>query len=56
MLGVAQLWHLALSAFLLGLASSMDEPARAWFFARLVPDGNPLFEHTAEGEALGKLY
>src|SRR5690349_12887918 len=37
MLGVAQLWHLALSAFLLGLSSSMDEPARASFFPRLVP-------------------
>jgi MFS family permease len=37
MFGVAQLWHLALSAFLLGLSSSMDEPARASFFPRLVP-------------------
>jgi MFS family permease len=37
MLGVAELWHLALSAFLLGLSSSMDEPARASFFPRLVP-------------------
>jgi MFS family permease len=37
MFGVAQLWHLALGAFLLGLASSIDEPARASFFPRLLP-------------------
>ena len=35
--GVAQLWHLALGAFLLGLASAIDEPARASFFPRLLP-------------------
>lgn len=37
MLGVAQLWHLALGAFLLGLAAAIDEPARASFFPRLAP-------------------
>src|SRR5262245_471522 len=37
MLGVAQLWHLALGAFLLGLAGAIDEPARASFFPRLLP-------------------
>ena len=37
MLGVAQLWHLALGAFLLGLSASIDEPARAAFFPRLLP-------------------
>jgi MFS family permease len=35
--GMAQLWHLALGAFLLGLASAIDEPARASFFPRLLP-------------------
>ena len=37
MLGVAQLWHLALGAFLWGLSSAIDEPARAAFFPRLLP-------------------
>ena len=37
MLGVAQLWHLALGAFLWGLSGAIDEPARAAFFQRLVP-------------------
>src|SRR5688572_3719464 len=37
MLGVAQLWHLALGAFLFGLSSAIDEPARATFFPRLLP-------------------
>jgi len=37
MLGVAQLWHLALGAFLWGLSASIDEPARASFFPRLLP-------------------
>ncbi len=37
MLGVAQLWHLALGAFLVGLSSAIDEPARAAFFPRLLP-------------------
>ena len=37
MLDVAQLWHLALGAFLLGLAGAIDEPARASFFPRLLP-------------------
>src|SRR5689334_21518452 len=32
LLGVAQLWHLALGAFLLGISSSIDEPARASFY------------------------
>lgn len=35
--GVAQLWHLALGAFLIGLANAIDEPARASFFPRLLP-------------------
>ena len=37
MLGVAQLWHLALGAFLIGLSNAIDEPARAAFFPRLLP-------------------
>ncbi|HET6492452.1 MAG TPA: MFS transporter, partial [Burkholderiales bacterium] len=37
MLGVAQLWHLALGAFLWGLSGAIDEPARASFFPRLLP-------------------
>jgi MFS family permease len=37
MLGVAQLWHLALGAFLVGLSGAIDEPARATFFPRLLP-------------------
>ena len=37
MFGVAQLWHLALGAFLLGLSGAIDEPARASFFPRLLP-------------------
>jgi MFS family permease len=34
---VAQLWHLALGAFLWGLSAAIDEPARAAFFPRLLP-------------------
>ena len=37
LLGVAQLWHLALGAFLGGLSAAIDEPARASFFPRLLP-------------------
>ena len=37
LLGTAQLWHLALGAFLLGLTNAIDEPARASFFPRLLP-------------------
>ena len=37
MLGVVQLWHLALGAFLWGASASIDEPARASFFPRLLP-------------------
>lgn len=37
LLGIAQLWHLALGAFLWGLSAAMDEPARASFFPRLLP-------------------
>ena len=33
----AELWHLALSAFLLGLSNAIDEPSRAAFFPRLLP-------------------
>ena len=36
MFGVAQLWHLALGAFLVGISSAIDEPARAAFFPRLL--------------------
>lgn len=36
LLGVAEIWHLALGAFVLGLASAIDEPARAAFFPRLL--------------------
>jgi MFS family permease len=35
--GVAQLWHLALGAFLWGSSAAIDEPARASFFPRLLP-------------------
>ena len=37
LLGVAQLWHLALGAFLWGFSAAIDEPARASFFPRLLP-------------------
>src|SRR5574338_652336 len=37
LLGLAQLWHLALGAFLWGLSAAIDEPARAAFFPRLLP-------------------
>ena len=37
LLGMAQLWHLALGAFLVGLSGAIDEPARAAFFPRLLP-------------------
>jgi MFS family permease len=37
LLGTAQLWHLALGAFLLGLTNAIDEPARASFYPRLLP-------------------
>jgi MFS family permease len=37
LLGLAQLWHLALGAFLWGLSAAIDEPARASFFPRLLP-------------------
>jgi MFS family permease len=37
MFGTAQLWHLALGAFLLGLTNAIDEPTRASFFPRLLP-------------------
>ena len=37
MLGVVELWHLALAAFLFGLSSAIDEPARATLFPRLLP-------------------
>jgi len=37
MLGVAELWHLALASFLFGLSGAIDEPARASFFPRLLP-------------------
>jgi MFS family permease len=37
MFGTAQLWHLALGAFLFGVTNAIDEPARASFFPRLLP-------------------
>ncbi len=37
LLGLAQLWHLALGAFLWGFSAAIDEPARASFFPRLLP-------------------
>lgn len=37
LLGTAQLWHLALGAFLWGLTAAIDEPARASFYPRLLP-------------------
>jgi MFS family permease len=36
LLGVAELWHLALGAFIWGLSGAIDEPARAAFFPRLL--------------------
>ncbi len=36
-LGQAQIWHLALASFLLGISNAIDEPTRAAFFPRLVP-------------------
>jgi MFS family permease len=33
----AQMWHLAIASFLLGLSNSIDEPSRAAFFPRLIP-------------------
>lgn len=36
-LGFAQLWHLALASFLLGVSNAIDEPTRAAFFPRLLP-------------------
>jgi sugar phosphate permease len=33
-----QVWHLAVSAFVLGISQSIDEPARTAFFPRLLPD------------------
>ncbi len=37
LLGVVQLWHLALGAFMLGISNAIDEPTRAAFFPRLLP-------------------
>jgi MFS family permease len=37
LLGYAQLWLLALGAFLVGISGAIDEPARASFFPRLLP-------------------
>jgi MFS family permease len=37
LLGIAQIWHLALGAFLWGLSAAIDEPARASFYPRLLP-------------------
>ncbi len=37
MLGIVEFWHLALAAFLFGMSSAIDEPARASFFPRLLP-------------------
>jgi MFS family permease len=37
MFGVAQLWHLALGSFMLGMSNAIDEPTRAAFFPRLLP-------------------
>jgi len=33
-----EVWHLAVSAFALGVSQSIDEPARTAFFPRLLPD------------------
>jgi MFS family permease len=33
-----EVWHLAASAFILGISQSIDEPARTAFFPRLLPD------------------
>ncbi|MDA0799856.1 MAG: MFS transporter [Chloroflexi bacterium] len=33
-----EVWHLAVSAFVLGMSQSIDEPARTAFFPRLLPD------------------
>ena len=37
LLGIAQLWHLALGAFLWGVTAAIDEPTRASFYPRLLP-------------------
>jgi len=35
--GRAELWHLAVSSFLFGVANAIDEPSRSAFFPRLLP-------------------
>jgi MFS family permease len=40
--GLAELWHLALASFLLGVSTSLDEPSRSAFFPRLLPDRTQL--------------
>ena len=40
--GMAAFWHLALAAFLVGASTSIDEPSRATFFPRLLPDRSHL--------------
>ncbi len=38
LLGLAEFWHLALAAFVIGATTSIDEPSRSTFFSRLLPD------------------
>lgn len=38
LMGQAEYWHLALAAFVIGSTTSIDEPSRSTFFARLLPD------------------
>jgi MFS family permease len=36
-LGLIEVWHLGVAAFLLGFSNALDEPSRAAFFPRLLP-------------------
>ena len=40
--GMAEFWHLALAAFLIGASTSIDEPSRSTLFPRLLPDRSHL--------------
>lgn len=42
LLGLAQYWHLAVAAFVIGATTSIDEPSRSTYFARLLPDRSHL--------------
>ena len=40
--GMAEFWHLAVAAFLIGASTSIDEPSRSTLFPRLLPDRSHL--------------